>query len=230
MLKDRIQAGQILAKKLLKYKSGNTVVVAIPKGGIPIGYSIANELGVPLIIELVEKIGHPNHSEFIIGVAGLTDYCIANPKGISKNYIVNEVKQIQRHLINYQNKVKKQDIYGKTVLLVDDGTATGTTLLYAIDIIKKRQPKEIVVAVPIASHVAVAQLKKEVAELIVLIIPPFLNMVSEFYKNFDPISDEEAFLYLEKINRPWLTSINQNILKPETSVQYKSNSSIGSIS
>ncbi|KAB1157606.1 phosphoribosyltransferase [Flavobacterium luteum] len=226
MLKNRIQAGILLAKKLLKYKSENTVVVALPSGGVPIGYCIAKELDLPLSLVFSQKIGHPNHKEHSIGVVGLSDYVITKPRGVSKSYITNEVRLIQQRLqqmkLKYQHKIKIQGLNKKTVLIVDDGMVNGNTLLYAIRLIQKSKPKEIVVAVPIASYAAIALLKEEVAELIVLIIPPFLSTVDEFYKKFEAISDEDVMLYLEKRNQQQVTTYNQTIYNTEPFLPRKS--------
>ena len=226
MLKNRIQAGILLAKKLLKYKSENTVVVALPSGGVPIGYCIAKELDLPLSLVFSQKIGHPNDKEHSIGVVGLSDYLITKPRGVSKSYIIKEVQLIQQRLqqmkLKYQHIIKMQDFNKKTVLIVDDGMVNGHTLLYAIRLIKKSKPKEIVVAVPIASYAGIALLKEEVAELIVLIIPPFLSTVDEFYKKFEAISDEDVMVYLEKRNQQQATIYNQMSRNKEPFLPQKS--------
>lgn len=226
MLKNRIQAGILLAKKLLKYKSEKTVVVALPSGGVPIGYCIAKELDLPLSLVFSQKIGHQNHKEHTIGVVGLSDYLITKPRGVSKSYITKEVQLIQERLqqmkLKYQHIIKIQDLNKKTVLIVDDGMVNGNTLLYAIRLIQKSKPKEIVVAVPIASYAAIALLKEEVAELIVLIIPPFLSTVDEFYKKFEAISDEDVMLYLEKRNQQQATIYNQMTRNKEPFLPQKS--------
>ena len=228
MLQNRIQAGQLLSKKLVGYKNEKTVVVAIPNGGIPIGYYIAKELGVPLAVLPVQKIGHPNNPEHTIGAAGLTDYFIATPKGISKSYITKKIRDIHECLRNFKLNnhefLKIPDLHHKTVLLVDDGMVSGATLLYAIRQLQKSQPKEIIVAVPVASHSAVAALQKEVAAVIVVIIPPFISTVAEFYKNYDAISAEEVNLYLQKIKALGQSSQSLESLKTVTMLHYKNKS------
>lgn len=206
MFHDRIEAGLLLVKKLRKYKGENCVILGVPRGGIPVAYVIATELDLPLDIILSRKIGHPMNKEYAIGAASLNDYFIEEEEYVSNEYIKEEVQVVQKRLNEMKLKFKgdKDDIEleGKAVIIVDDGIATGNTLLAAIRLLRKSNPDKIIVAVPVASNSAVEKISKEADEVITIIVPYDFHGVGQFYESFETISDEEVAEYLHKVNNP----------------------------
>jgi len=131
----------ILASKLNKYKKDDGVVLAIPRGGIPVAYAVAKELDFPLELVLIKKIGHPMNKEYAIGAAGLTDYFVVEHENVSQEYIDLQIELIHKRLKEMQNKfignAAPLSLKDKTVIIVDDGIATGNTLLQTIKLLKK---------------------------------------------------------------------------------------------
>jgi len=203
MFKDRTEAGILLAAQLSKYKSDQGVVLAVPKGGVPLAYIVAKELGFPMEIVLTKKIGHPSNKEYAIGAASLTDYFVIPHHDVSEEYIQEELKLVRVKLQHMYDKFmgdhKSEDLSGKTVIIIDDGMATGNTLLSTISLIKKSKPAKIIIAVPVASASAVGIVSKEVDEVIVLLTPPDFTGVGAYYENFSDVSETEVLLYLEKL-------------------------------
>ncbi|MGZ4034179.1 MAG: phosphoribosyltransferase [Bacteroidia bacterium] len=206
MFKDRYEAAMLLAKKLEKYKNKEGIILAVPRGGVPIGYVIAKELGFPLEIVLSKKIGHPRNPEYAIGSVTLHGAVVSdNVMDVSIDYIQKEADRI---LLNLKEKFKlymgnrrPADLKNKTVIIVDDGIATGNTILATIDSIKKSNPDKIVVAVPVAPPATVRKLANVVDEVICLLTPTNFMGVGEFYSNFSEVSDEEAIQFLEEANK-----------------------------
>lgn len=205
MFKDRTEAGLLLASKLRKYKNDPGIVLAIPRGGVPIGYAVAKELGFPLEVILIKKIGHPNNKEYAIGAASLTDYFIVPHENVPEEYIQQEVKRVHNRLEEmyhlYMRDRKPESIKGKTVIIIDDGIATGNTLWATINVLRKSNPGKIVVAVPVASQSAVEKLAKAVDDLVVLLIPESFYGVGAFYEDFQQVGDEEVIFYLDKLQK-----------------------------
>lgn len=203
MFKDRIEAGNLLAKQLSTYKSDDGVVLVIPKGGVPLGYVVAKELGFPMEIVFTKKIGHPNNKEYAIGAASLNDYFVIPHYDVSEEYIQEELKIVRDKLKRMQEKFmdnhKPESLHGKTVIIVDDGMATGNTVYSTISIIKKQNPAKLIVAVPVASPSAVQMISKDVDEVIVLKTPSDFSSVGVFYENFSDVSEQEVILYIEKL-------------------------------
>lgn len=205
MFKDRTAAAHLLASKLGNYKNAAGVVLAVPRGGVPVAYIIARELGFPLDIVLIKKIGHPDNKEYAIGAASLTDYVVTPHPEVSESYIQQEVVRIRTRL-EAMHKQFLDDrapitLAGKTVIVVDDGAATGHTLLRTIGVIKKQHPAKVVVAVPVASRSAADLLSREADEVVTCLIPPDFYGVGAYYENFREVSDEEVGFYLDKLDR-----------------------------
>jgi predicted phosphoribosyltransferase len=203
MFKDRIEAGNLLAAQLSSYKSDQGLVFAIPKGGVPLAYVVAKELGFPMEIVFTKKIGHPNNKEYAIGAASMDDYFVIPHYDVSEGYIQEELKMVREKLQHMHDKFmddhKPESLNGKTVIIVDDGMATGNTVLSTISLIKKENPAKIIVAVPVASQSAVQMVSKEADEVIVLKTPPDFSGVGVYYENFNDVSEQEVLLYLEKM-------------------------------
>lgn len=202
MFKDRIEAGSLIAAQLSVYKSDNGIVLAIPKGGVPLGYIVAKELGFPMEIVLTKKIGHPNNKEYAIGAASLNDYFIIPHYDVSEEYIEKELKIVREKLQRMHDTFiidhKVGSLAGKTVIIVDDGMATGNTVLSSINLIKKQSPTKIIVAVLVASASAFQLVANVADDVIVLMTPPNFSGVGVYYENFNDVSEQEVLLYLEK--------------------------------
>lgn len=203
MFRDRNEAGLLLAEKLKKFKNDAGVVLAVPRGGVPVAYFVARELGFPIEVILTKKIGHPSNKEYAIGAASLTDYFIIPHDYVTTQYIQGELVEIRTKLKEmYKKFMGDKDpvsLKGKTVIVVDDGVATGNTLLATIRVLSKSEPKKIIIAVPVASESAVEKLSKEADEVIALLVPQEFYGVGAFYEDFSQVSDEEVIFYLDKL-------------------------------
>ncbi len=209
ILKDRIEAGLLLSDKLMKYQNSNTVILAIPRGGIPIGYEIAKKLNLPLDIILSKKIPHPLNKEFAIGAVSLDSMIIDEYLNIPNHYINDEIIRLRELLQEkyklYRNNRKSLDIKGKNVIIVDDGIATGNTLLASIDMLRKKNPERIIVAVPVIPYDRVKIFQQKTDEFVYLIAPNNFRAVGQFYEQFNQVDDEEVIQILNKVN-----SLNKN--------------------
>lgn len=197
---DRIDAGKQLAKRLLHYKD-NAVVVAIPRGGIVTGKQIADELNAELDIVIPRKIGAPGNPELAIGaIAGkegvLLNMEIINELRVSDEYIkkviLEERKEIERRESSYRQGKRKIRLEGKNCILVDDGLATGFTARAAIAELKTNKPSRIILAIPVAPKQTIKDLEKEVDEIACVHVPDFFFAISQFYYNFEQVSDHEV--------------------------------------
>ena len=206
IFKDRIEAAHLLADKLETYKEKNAIVLAIPRGGVPMGYIIAKQLHLPLEVVLSKKIGHPLHKEFAVGAVTLKSQVLSEAaKDVSKSYIEEETKRIRTLLTkryqDYYGTKKPQELKDKTLIIVDDGIATGNTIISTIEMLHDEHPKKIVVAIPVSSQSALQKLKSTpfVDEVICLSTPVNFMAVGQFYKNFDQVDDTEVKSYLSKV-------------------------------
>ncbi len=202
MFRDRIEAGILLAAKLRKYKNDAGIVLAVPRGGVPVAYAVAKELGFPVEVILTKKIGHPRSREYAIGAASLTDYFIIPHENIPEDYIEHELLVVRNRLKEMYKKfmgdMEPENLAGKTVIVIDDGIATGNTLLGTVNVIRKSKPGKIVIGVPVASKGAVQKLSKEVDEVVAVLVPEEFYGVGSFYEDFEQVSDEEVLYYLDK--------------------------------
>lgn len=210
MFTNREEAGKLLASKLINYKENKgVVIVAIPRGGVPVGYELAKKLQVPLEIALSKKIGHPFNKEYAIGAITLENSIFSDAiKDVSPVYIYDEKEHIrallkQRHLMYYGDK-KPLEFKGKTVILVDDGIATGNTMISCIQLIHLQKPSKIIVALPVAPNSALRKIREmpEVNEVICLSAPADFQAVGQFYEEFDQVNDLEVVEILKKANEP----------------------------
>lgn len=212
MFRDRIDAGLQLARRLKKYRGDPGVVLAVPKGGVPVAYAVARELGFPLEVILTKKIGHPVNKEYAIGAVSLTDEFIIPHSNVPQEYIDDEIKRVRKNLKEMQRKFmisEPEDLKGKTVIIIDDGIATGNTLLMTVQMLKKKSPAKMVIAVPVASHNAVWKLKGEVDEVIAVIVPTEFYGVGAFYHNFEQVEDSEVMHCLQRLRKEMKrTSLN----------------------
>jgi putative phosphoribosyl transferase len=210
MWENREQAGIELAKKLakLKLKKSETIVLAIPRGGVPIGAVVAKQLGVPLSLILVRKIPIPWAPEAGFGAVG-PDGSIYLNKKLVKRLGLNDEK-IQRLVLIVLNEIRRRlrvyksakipHVKDKTVIIVDDGLASGYTVIAAIKTVAKVKPKSIIVAVPVASVSAFKEVGRYADKLIALIIDKSkIFAVANWYQEFPDLTDEQVIDYLKKV-------------------------------
>ncbi|WP_212006664.1 phosphoribosyltransferase [Chitinophaga sp. HK235] len=201
---DRYDAAMQLADKLEKYKGETGVVLAVPRGGVPIGYYLAKHLDFALDLLMAKKIGHPLHEEYAIGAVGLEDAFIDERDNIPDEYLKVQIDLIRLELKEryrrFMGREEPMDIRGKTAIVIDDGIATGRTILVTLRMLRNKQPKKLIVAVPVASQEATERIKREVDEFICLYTPAPFYAVGRFYQNFRQIDDEEVMTLLRELN------------------------------
>jgi predicted phosphoribosyltransferase len=201
-LRNRKEAALMLADRLEKYRGELGVVLAIPRGGVPVAAPIAKRLGMPLEVILSKKIGHPSNPEFAIGSVSLGSVQVDEREEVPPEYVEAEVKRIREKLRqNYQLYMGNREhvnMKNRVVILVDDGVATGKTLISTIELIKKEQPRRMVVAVPVASPTALARIEGMVDEVVCLLAPPYFQAVGQFYQEFYQTSDELVIQLLQE--------------------------------
>lgn len=200
MLKDRIEAGLLLSEKLKKYQNSNSVVLAVPRGGVPVASIIAKSLHLPLDIVLSKKIGHPYNKEFAIGAVSMDSMIVDEHPDVPKEYIEKEIvklrKLMQEKYEIYMGNRKPLDIEGKNIIVVDDGIATGNTLLVSINMLRKRNPAKIIVAVPVIPYDTVSVFEKNTDEFVYLIASKYFRGVGGFYEDFNQVEDDEVIKLL----------------------------------
>lgn len=205
MFKDRVDAATQLADRLNRYNLKDAVILAIPRGGVEIGYVLSQKLDLPLDVIFIKKIGHPLNKELAIGAVSQYGRTIDESFSISNEYIESEssrVKQLleERHK-EYAGERVPVVLKNKTVILTDDGIATGQTMLSALNVVKANSPAKIIVAVPVASPRIMQVLKSDVDLVICEACPDDFQAVGQFYKSFTQLSDQEAINLLRKANK-----------------------------
>ncbi len=206
MYENRTDAGKQLAVPLKDYKGLETVVLAIPRGGLPIGAEVARALKVPLDVALTKKIGHPQHREYAIGAVSLESVILNESEIVPKSYIEEETtrirEELQRRQDQYYKNRKPLSLKNKVVIVVDDGIATGNTLMATVQLVSKQNPSQIIVAIPVAPVQAIHMLEAlpEIDRVICLATPSNFRAVGQFYLHFYQVSDEEAIRILELAN------------------------------
>jgi putative phosphoribosyl transferase len=206
---DRKAAGEQLAESLVEYKDRDPVVLALPRGGVPVGFEVAKALSAPLDVILVRKIGAPGQPELAVGavVDGGSPETVINedvkdPLGIEDSYIEEEsarqLVEIQRRRKLYIGGRPRPEIAGKTAIIVDDGIATGATVRAAVHAVRRRSPERLVLAVPVAPPDSVESLRGEVDELVCLHTSTLFGAISMYYRAFPQLDAEEVVSILEK--------------------------------
>ena len=201
---NRSEAGKQLALELKKFSGTKSIVLAVPRGGVPVAYEVAKALNLPMEVILVKKLGHPLNKEYAIGAVGPNESFVVPHEGVNEFYLLTETKKIRQRLKEMKEKfmseLEPEDLRGKSVIVIDDGIATGKTLLATIRIIKKSEPTQIIVAVPVISKSALELLTPEVDEVIAVIIPEIFQGVGAFYHDFSQLTDEEVVDYLQRFS------------------------------
>ena len=204
--KNREEAGRLLADKLSALKVEDSVVFALPRGGVVLGYEVAKRLGAPLSLIIVRKIGHPENPEYALCAVSESGGMLCNKaelESIDKKWLRGEMEKERDEAIRRSNAylagIKHPDVTEKTAIIVDDGVATGLTLRLAIKEAKRMAPKRIIVAVPIVPNDVARRLREEVDDLVALDIPDvYLGAVGAYYGEFQQVGDEEVIKLLKK--------------------------------
>lgn len=184
------------------------IVLALPRGGVPVAFEIAKELKAPLDLMIVRKLGTPDYPELAMGAIASGNIRVLNPRVINSYNIseaqIEEVEkrereELDRRALAYRGQQPYPDLHDKIVILVDDGLATGATMHAAIDAVRLRNPKSIVVAVPVAPPESVYELRQKVAEVICPLQPEALSSIGQWYEDFSQVSDEEVTELLHQL-------------------------------
>jgi putative phosphoribosyl transferase len=199
---DRVEAGRLLAERLRAYAGRDDVIVlALPRGGVPVGHEVVKELGVPLGIFVVRKLGVPGHEELAMGAIAsggllLLDEALVRALGVGQEEldrtVAAELRELKRREEAYTGGREPPDLEGKTVILVDDGLATGSTMRAAALAVRRMNPARIVVAVPVASAETCDEFREIVDETVCVLTPRPFRAVGLWYDDFSQTSDEEV--------------------------------------
>jgi predicted phosphoribosyltransferase len=209
--RDRADAGRYLGAMLSSYAGRNDVVVlALPRGGVPVGFEVAQALGVPLDVFVVRKLGVPGHEELAFGALASGGTRILNSDVVRYLSMTSEVidavsererSELERREHLYRGERPNTVLEAKTVILVDDGLATGASMRAAVAAVREQKPAQIVVAVPTAALDTCASLEAEVDELVSPLRPRNFRAVSLWYDRFEQVSDQEVRTLLERAKR-----------------------------
>lgn len=209
IFRDRIHAGRELADRLLPYRDHNPVVLALPRGGVPVGLEIAQALSAPLDIVLVRKIGAPWQPELAVGAVAdgehpevvLNEDVLAMvdvPAGYIESETNNQLAEIERRRRVYLAGRVRVPIAGTTAIVVDDGIATGATTRAALRAVRHAQPARLVLAVPVAPAETIEALRPLVDDLVCLTAPASMGAISLFYHHFPQLTDDEVIDMLKR--------------------------------
>ncbi|HYF84781.1 MAG TPA: phosphoribosyltransferase family protein [Clostridia bacterium] len=210
MFTDRKDAGRKLLKELERFRSENPLILAVPRGGVVIAHEMIKELALEWDLIIPRKIGAPHNKEVAIGAVSydgsyFTDEGYVDMLGVSNRYIEEEaafqLDEIKRRMREYRGTDDFPNVKDRTVIIVDDGIATGFTILAAIKSIKKQGANKVIVAVPVAPRDTVEKLSREVDEVICLEVPEEFYAVGMHYKNFSEVSDEEVAEIINDLGR-----------------------------
>ncbi len=205
--KDRRDGGKKLAERLGKYKGDDPLILALPRGGIETGYEVARELDAELDVIVVRKLGAPSNPEFGFGAIGAGDTRVINEQtvkrlGLSEDEIERvaekERKELNRRLEKYRGNRELPGIEGRTVIIVDDGMATGGTAMAAVQTTRAQNPEKLILAVPVSPPDSADKLRDEVDDLICLETPSAFMAVGQWYSRFGQTSDDRVIELLRK--------------------------------
>jgi putative phosphoribosyl transferase len=202
LFQDRFQAGRLLASKLSYLANRpDVVVLALPRGGVPVGYEVAKALNAPLDVFVVRKLGVPGHKELAMGAIASGGVRVLNENVIRRLGIPDEVvetvaeeeeRELERREREYRDGRPPIEVRGRTVILVDDGLATGSSMRVAVLALRKKNPAQIIVAVPVAAPATCAEFESEVDQVICAVTPEPFWAVGQWYTDFSQTSDEEV--------------------------------------
>lgn len=206
--RNRAEAGQMLADHLEEYAGRDDVVVlALPRGGVPVGFGLARRLKAPLDICLVRKLGVPGHKELAMGAIAGGGICVLNDAVVAEFRLTDEDiaraaiaegREIERREHLYRNGRPRVELRGRTVILVDDGLATGASMRAAVLAVREYAPAQIVVAVPVAAEPTCDEFRSAVDQVVCVMTPEPLLSVGSWYEDFAQTTDEEVCELLER--------------------------------
>src|SRR5437016_5051891 len=199
---NRTEAGRLLAKKLVKYAGRDDVIVlGLPRGGVPVAFEVAQRLGAPLDVFIVRKLGVPGFEELAVGAIASGGVrvlnedvmrALPNAVDIIEAVTAKETAELQRREQSYRDGRPAPELAGKTIILVDDGLATGATMRAAVKALRQRGAAKIVVAVPVGPPDTCREFEDEADEVICASAPEFFQAVGQYYEDFSQTSDEEV--------------------------------------
>ncbi len=198
---DRRQAGRWLASKLERYRDdGSVIVLALPRGGVPVAFEVAQALNVPLDVFIVRKLGFPGHEEFAMGAIATGGVMVMNPdlagihvdEAAVEAVVARERAELDRRQVLYRDDRAPAMLEDRTAILVDDGLATGSSMLAAAAAVKRQQPRSVVVAVPVAAAEACQALRREVDDVVCAATPAPFRAVGLWYEDFRQVTDAEV--------------------------------------
>jgi predicted phosphoribosyltransferase len=202
LFQDRFDAGRLLASKLRPFANrSDTVVLALPRGGVPVGFEVAKALNAPLDVFVVRKLGVPGYEELAMGAIASGGIRVLNedvvrtlgiPDEVIDTVAAKEERELERRERDYREGRPPVDVQGRTVILVDDGLATGSSMRVAVLALKRKRPAQIVVAVPVAAPTTCAEFESEVDQIICAVTPEPFQSVGQWYADFSQTSDEEV--------------------------------------
>jgi putative phosphoribosyl transferase len=203
--RDRVDAGRRLAALLGKYKNQNAVIYALPRGGVPVAMEIARVLNCPLDLIIVRKIGHPRNPEYALGAVAEDGFLVVNEEELARvdpkwfeAEMEKQKQEAKRRRELYLQGRKPIAALGKIAIVVDDGIATGSTMLVAVKKVTQEKPAKIVVAVAVSPQETAQRFAKEVDEFVAVTIPEiFLGAIGYYYDDFSQVSDEEVIALLK---------------------------------
>jgi len=202
---DRRDAGRRLAERLLPLTDEEPVVVALPRGGVPVAGEVARALGAPLEILAVRKLGAPHNPEYGIGAIAEDGTRVFDPEGLAVLGIDNaalaaivarESEELRRRVAAYRGDRHPIDLKGRTVVVVDDGVATGVTDTAALRSVRRKHPRRLILAVPVAAPDSLARLREEADDVLCLLAPALLYGVGQWYRDFSQVSDDQVIAAL----------------------------------
>ena len=209
LFRDRHDAGQRLAQKLLHYKEAkDTIVIALPRGGVVVGYDVSCTLRLPLDVLITRKLGTPSNPELAMGAVAETGYVHMNSDVIQEYHVSKaeleeemlcQKSEVHRRIQRYRGGRGLPPLKGQTVILVDDGIATGATFYATLGALIKSETAQVVAAVPVAPPRIVAELKTLVDEVVVLHTSEWFFGIGQFYEQFPQVEDEEVITCLDKV-------------------------------
>ncbi len=193
----------MLAQRLMSYAAAGAVVLGVPRGGLPVARAVADALGAPLDVVVVRKLGAPGQPELGIGAVvdgdhprAIFNQDIIEHLGVSDEYIEAEIarqlKEVNRREVAYRGGRAKIPLMGKTVIVVDDGIATGSSVRAALRGVRRQKPKRLMLAVPVAPAESIEALRSEADEIVCLETPEDFFAVGQFYRDFHQVSDDEV--------------------------------------
>jgi putative phosphoribosyl transferase len=210
LFQDRFEAGRILASRLSQFAQRNDVIVlGLPRGGIPVAFEVAKALNSPLDVFVVRKLGVPGREELAMGAIAsgirVVNRAVVDALGIKNDEIeeaaTEQRAELERREREYRNGRPMLDVHNRTVILIDDGLATGSSMRVAAMALRKREPARIVIAVPVAAPSTCEELESEADQVVCAITPePFLA-VGQWYRDFRQTSDDEVHKLLDRANQ-----------------------------